>query len=347
MKIAVYAIAKNEEAHVKRFCESAALADAIIITDTGSTDNTVQIAKECGATVHQISIIPWRFDVARNAALALVPADIDVCVSMDLDEVLLPGWRDTIEQAWSEGVTRLNIGFDFGPNQTFYPSRVHNRHGYYWKYPCHEYITPDSRSKDDCGHTPHILMKHLPDRTKSRGSYIELLEMAVKEDPHCHRSSYYLGREYTYRAEWQKAIDELRRYLDLPTANWPLERSHAMRMIGDAYYKLDQDYLYWFRLACAEEPRLRENWYHLAQACYQKQLWAESYAAAKSGIEITTQAAQHAANPAAWGLLMYDFAAIAAYRLGFKEDAIKYGQQALDLAPNDERLIKNMSFYKE
>ena len=347
MKIAVYAIAKNEEAHVKRFCESAALADAIIISDTGSTDNTVQVAKECGATVHQICVIPWRFDVARNAALALVPADIDVCVSMDLDEILLPGWRDTIEQAWSEGITRLNIGFDFGKHQFFYPSRVHNRNGYYWKYPCHEYITPDIRSKDDCGHTPHVLMKHLPDNTKSRGSYIDLLEMAIKEDPSCHRSSYYLGREHTYRAEWQKAIDELKRYLALPTATWSLERSHVMRMIGDAYYKLGQDYLYWFRLACAEEPRLRENWYHLAQACYQKQIWAESYAAAKNGIEITTNAAQHASNPEAWGPLIYDFAAIAAHRLGFKEDSIKYGELAIELDPTNERLIKNMSFYKE
>ena len=114
MKIAVYAIAKNEEKHVKRFCESAKEADLIIITDTGSEDKTVEIAKECGAITHQINITPFRFDVARNAALSLVPADVDICVSMDLDELLLPGWREEIERCWSENITRLNIGFDFG-----------------------------------------------------------------------------------------------------------------------------------------------------------------------------------------------------------------------------------------
>ena len=40
MKIAVYAISKNEEQFVKRFCESAKDADLILIADTGSTDNT-------------------------------------------------------------------------------------------------------------------------------------------------------------------------------------------------------------------------------------------------------------------------------------------------------------------
>ena len=103
MKIAVYAISKNEEQFVKRFCESAKEADLILIADTGSTDNTVQVAKECGASVYEICITPWRFDKARDAALALLPKDIDVCVSLDLDEELQPGWREEIERLWQIG----------------------------------------------------------------------------------------------------------------------------------------------------------------------------------------------------------------------------------------------------
>ena len=66
MKIAVYAISKNEEQFVKRFCDSAKDADLIIIGDTGSTDNTVALAKECGAVVPRIYITPWRFDKALS-----------------------------------------------------------------------------------------------------------------------------------------------------------------------------------------------------------------------------------------------------------------------------------------
>ena len=45
MKIAVYAISKNESQFVERFCKSAVDADLIVIADTGSTDNTVELAK--------------------------------------------------------------------------------------------------------------------------------------------------------------------------------------------------------------------------------------------------------------------------------------------------------------
>jgi glycosyltransferase involved in cell wall biosynthesis len=347
MKIAVYAIAKNEEKHVKRFCESAKEADLIVIADTGSEDKTVEIAKECGVQVHQINITPFRFDVARNAALSLVPADVDICVSMDLDELLLPGWRKELEQCWSEDITRLNIGFDFGENRVFYPSRAHNRHGYYWKYPCHEYITPDTRMKDVCGHTAFVMMTHKPDDTKSRGQYLELLEMAVKEDPNCHRSCYYYAREMTFKFKWEEAIVELKRYLTLPTAVWPLERSHTMRMIGASLEKMQQPGIAWFRKAVAEEPTIRENWFDLAMLCYEKQRWAECYGAGKTAIEITDNIAQHTCAPQAWGFMLPDVIAIAAYHLKFKEDAIKYGQMALDMNPTDGRLKTNLKFYKE
>lgn len=347
MKIAVYAIAKNEEKHVKRFCESAKDADLIVITDTGSEDNTVEEAKKNGAMVHSIWINPFRFDVARNAALALVPTDVDVCISMDLDEVLLPGWREELEKCWQDDITRLNIGFDFGTNRVFYPSRAHNRHGYYWKYPCHEYIMPDARIEDKCGQTTFVMMTHKPDPEKSRGQYLDLLAMAVKEDPLCHRSCYYYGRELTFHAKWQESIAELERYLKLPTAQWALERSHAMRMIGAAKARLNLDSAKWFRLAVAEEPNIRENWFDLAVFGYKTNNWEECYGAAKKALTITQNIAQHTGASEAWGYLPYDYVAISAHNLGLKEESIKYGEIALQMQPNDERLINNLKFYKE
>ena len=82
MKIAVYAISKNEEEFVERFCASAKEADLILIADTGSTDNTVGLARSLGATVYDISVRPWRFDKARDTALNLIPGDYDVCISL-------------------------------------------------------------------------------------------------------------------------------------------------------------------------------------------------------------------------------------------------------------------------
>ncbi len=70
MKVAVYTIALNEEKHVQRWYDSAKDADYLLIADTGSTDKTVELAKSLGINVIHIKIDPWRFDDARNAALA-------------------------------------------------------------------------------------------------------------------------------------------------------------------------------------------------------------------------------------------------------------------------------------
>ena len=68
-KVVVYAISKNEEKFVNRWYQSMKEADAIYVLDTGSTDKTVELLSNLGVNVVQKKIVPWRFDVARNAAL--------------------------------------------------------------------------------------------------------------------------------------------------------------------------------------------------------------------------------------------------------------------------------------
>ncbi len=46
MKIAVYAIALNEEKHVMRWLEATKDADVRLVADTGSTDRTVKIVAQ-------------------------------------------------------------------------------------------------------------------------------------------------------------------------------------------------------------------------------------------------------------------------------------------------------------
>ena len=92
MKVVVASIALNEEKHVRRWAESAKDADYIYLLDTGSTDDTIKIAKECGVTVIEHKIIPWHFSNARNYLLDRLPEDADWVINLDLDEVLIDGW---------------------------------------------------------------------------------------------------------------------------------------------------------------------------------------------------------------------------------------------------------------
>lgn len=349
MKIAVYAICKNEEQFAKVFCESAKDADLIIVGDTGSTDDTKGKLREYGAVVHDICITPWRFDKARDAVLALIPGYFDVCISLDLDEKLEPGWREEIERVWKPGVsTRLQYVFDWSCGVRFYANKAHARHGYHWHHPCHEYIRADKRINEVYAFSDMLMITHHPDPTKSRGQYMDLLKMSVEEDPHCPRNAFYYARELTYYNRWEEAIVELQRYLAMPEAVWDVERAYAMRLIGDSMEKLGRDgWMNWYRKGCAEAPSMREPWIALAEACYRRGLWEECYGAAKCALRLKQRPLTYTSRAESWGSLPHDLAAISAYRIGLKEEAIKQGQMALDLEPDNPRLIKNMEYYKE
>ena len=347
MKIAVYAISKNDAQFVERFCTSAKDADLVMIADTGSTDDTAELARSHGAVVHDICITPWRFDKARDAALALIPRDIDVCISLDLDEVLEPGWREEIERVWNADTTRLRYQFDWGQGIRFYYEKIHARHGYHWHHPCHEYPVADSRITEVWAHTDKLLVSHLPDPTKSRGQYLDLLKVAITEDPACPRNAFYYARELTFHAKWGEAIEALHRYLNLPKADWANERCYAMRLMGKAHDSLGSfmEAMKWYRRACAEAPNTREPWVDLANACYQRHLWAECYGAAMSALAIKDKQLVYTCDPEVWGAKPHDLAALAAFNLGLKDVAIEQGSIAVTLDPNDARLAANMNFY--
>jgi glycosyltransferase involved in cell wall biosynthesis len=349
LKIAVYAIALNESQFVDRFCDSARDADIIVVGDTGSSDDTVTKLLENGVSVHDIRIRPWRFDKAREAVLALIPDDVDVCISLDMDEVLEPGWRDEIESVWKEDTTRLRYKFDWGCGISFYYEKIHHRHGYFWKHPCHEYPMPDPRTKEVWAHTDMLLVSHHPDPTKSRGQYLHLLDVAVKEDPNCPRNAFYHARELTFHYRWDDAITALNRYLALPEATWANERCYAMRLLGKCYDE-KQDYwtaLKWFRLSCAEAPLTREPWVELSMFAYRHSQWEECFSAAMQALKIKNKEEVYTMDPSVWTEKPFDLASIGAWNIGLKEKAIDLCKEALKFNPTDVRLVKNLAMMEE
>ena len=347
MRIVVYAISKNEEAFVERCLASAKEADGFVLADTGSTDQTVELARANGASVYSVSVQPWRFDVARNTSLALVPADADVCVCIDLDEVLEPGWREEVERLWVPGTTRLRYLFDWGNDVRFMSDKIHARSGYRWKHPCHEALTPDPRLTQKYAVSEKLLVRHLPDPKKSRGQYLELLRVGAKEDPTDPRNSFYFARELTYYAKWEEAIRELTRYLELPGAKWSAERGYAMRLVGKSLVALGktEEAHEWYRKAVTEAPDRRESWFDLASFCHDHKLWPECYEAAKWTIRTEGHRNAWPTDPVAWGYRPFDLAALAAYALGKYDEAAKYGAEAIRLSPDDPRLRKNLTWY--
>lgn len=134
MKIAVYGIAKNEEANVRGWFKNIKNADYVLILDTGSSDKTVDIAKSLGINVFCANVLPWDEAIARNIALSMLPEDIDVCISVDLDEhISSTSWRSEIEQLFEEGIYFSKSITTDGTFDVIKPIKnIHPRVGYYW-----------------------------------------------------------------------------------------------------------------------------------------------------------------------------------------------------------------------
>jgi len=122
-----------------------------------------------------------------------------------------------------------------------------------------------------------------------------------------------------------------------------------MRWLGQCYENLNNPHtaLMWYRRACAEAPGTREPWVDLAMFCYQKQMWAECYAAATNALRITKREFVYTCDPTVWGAKPFDLAAISAYYLGLYEAALSHGIEAARLDPTDQRLANNVKFYSE
>ncbi len=105
------------------------VVDEIIVVDTGSTDETIAIARSYGATVYEQT---WQHDfaAARNYALQFVEGEW--VLVLDADEVLLPSCIDELKKAIQspDSIVITLLRQEIGAEQTPYSliSRLFRRH---------------------------------------------------------------------------------------------------------------------------------------------------------------------------------------------------------------------------
>lgn len=343
MKIAVYAISLNEAKHVKRWAEATKGADLRIVADTGSTDDTVKLLKKYGVEVHNISVKPFRFDDARNSALALVPNDVDVCVSLDLDEIPDPDFFDKIRESWKPDTDRAWVGWET-KNIWMNNNRVHARHGYRWIAPCHEVTVkyPPVAKENDI--IVDSVVRHRPDDSKSRGQYLHLLQMGCAENPYDIRLRTYLIREYYFNKQWDNVVYESERLFATPGVDrgWNSELAATCRGAGDSLVQLGRrdEALQWL-LKGTELTEELEAWYPLAFYYYENKEWQKCFDALNKDF---TKGTHYLVDESLYDWRRYDLLAIASWNLGKKGSAKKWARLAMEANPTDKRLVDNYQF---
>jgi tetratricopeptide (TPR) repeat protein len=195
--------------------------------------------------------------------------------------------------------------------------------------------------------TDACLTAHLPDTTKSRGQYLPMLEMAVRENPDCHRSQFYFARELYYYGRWAECASAFTKFLAMPGAVWKVERTFARRCLGFAQIAigLTETGIAELEKGVLEMPESRDPWVALAQAYHNAKQWERCRSAAETALAITERTFEFTADQNAWGWRPYDLAALACWNLGDKAKAVEYGTQAHQMSPDDARLASNLRFY--
>lgn len=245
-QVGVYSICKNELPFIERMYRSIEEADSIEICDTGSTDGTYDKLKELsdkrlgGFGLHKITVSPWRFDDARNAALMLLPEEIDVCISIDADELMEPGWKDILQaevlkdlQTQGKPCDRYNHRFstiwnwkELENGATSVPGtsvhwheRIHNRRGFLWKLPVHEVLVKGDGTSENVRWLENIKMLQKPDLTKSRSYYLPMMEQAIKEDKKRWKLRSFYAGDFIGLGKFDEGIAQLTEALTLPDAD--------------------------------------------------------------------------------------------------------------------------------
>jgi len=344
LKIAVYTICKNEGKFVDKWANSNTEADYRLVCDTGSTDDTKEKLIAAGVTVIPITVSPWRFDVARNTALNLLPSDIDVCIWQDLDEALLPGWRQQLEEKWEKDATIVNHRYRNNNNAWQWHSKIHARHHCRWVGAVHETLSWSIPEKQIW--IPELYLDEKQDITKDRKSYLNLLLKKIQEGDKNWRTYYFLANDYQTANMMDLAIAAR---IDSYNAcnDGAVVKSYIAKNIARNYAEIKDTASAdkWFRIA-TDESNERESWFSYAEFCYQNKDWIRCYLFAKKCMEVSVRRDGFTQDARAWSYWCHDYAALSAYNMGLHQEAIKQGQLALELCPNDARLKTNLEFYQ-
>jgi tetratricopeptide (TPR) repeat protein len=321
MRIAVSTIAKNESKNVKDFVASCKEADLVSVLDTGSTDGTQKLLKKYGALAGEAKFNPFRFDAARNKALDLLPKDIDIVVSIDMDERLLPGWRAALESVWRPDVDAVSYWY-IGewqdeaktiPATPTWRTKIFKRKGTKWFRPVHEVPLLADGTYPRTG----VLCREIEVHHYQKGerNYEPLLTQLLAKDPNDEDAYIQRGAEWLKLNEYKKAIDDYERYLLLTagqtSSNPQSDRSQLVAgrraythiSIAQAKHALGyapQTLVDHFLKAVGECSSLREAWTYLADGMFSIGNYPAAYGAAMTALSITNNGI-HPMDMRCWG----------------------------------------------
>ncbi len=205
-KISACLIVKNEKDHIEDVLNSLVGFDEIVVCDTGSIDNTIELAKKFTNNIY--TDYEWNDDFAEARNHALSKCTGAWILSIDGDEILEKGGLEKIKKV-IESATDDQLHFSVimkakgTGNPHNLPRLFRNDGSVKWSGVAHETLHPVQRNLTDIeieygSSTAHALD---PDRM------FRILASLVEGNPTpTPRDLYYYAREFYYRKDYENAI---------------------------------------------------------------------------------------------------------------------------------------------
>jgi len=233
MAISACWIVKNEEKTLARSIESVMrVVDDLVVVDTGSTDNTIAIAKTYGARVEHFA---WTddFSAARNYAMSLTKHDLVFFLDADewFETALTPEDGHALETRFRQDVsltllqfimTHLDVNSE-APSITEQPRLLRKIEGFAYSAPIHEFYGPlterpvviETAEQWKMLHTGYA--KELSETKTERSismlkSYLDTCSQPLELSRIC----MYLIREHLFLLDFENGLPHLHRLMAIP-----------------------------------------------------------------------------------------------------------------------------------
>lgn len=379
-KFSVAVIARNEAltlpklvGSLKEFQER---GGEICVLDTGSTDDTVEVAKSLGCKVEAVGDkfkitvdeelakninekfivdgeeyilkaddVLFNFGEARNYAANL--SSSEVIAMPDCDEVYTKLDLDKVDKAIEDGFEQLEYNFVFShdhlgnPVIKFKHCKFYDRRVMKWRGIIHEILGGPAR-RTFLGEDV-IKLEHYQNQLTNRSGYLRGLAIDCYNHPESDRNSHYLARELFYLGRHKSAIKEFKRHITL--GGWGTEAAQSMLYIGDCYKALGDTgkMLKWYSMSVEKEAR-REPLMRMAEFYVSKGMHQHVVAYGEAALTIT-QLPFYSNHQPYYEHAPHEMLYIAYWYLGNKEKSKEHWEKAIEFVPHSPKYLSDAKFY--
>ncbi len=292
-------IVKNEESNLQRLLPTIVdFVDEVVLVDTGSTDNTKQIAQElCGEKLSYYEFT-WIDDFSAARQFSFDKAKGEYILWADADDTIEHADKiagiiaDMEEEGIDSAVLKYEYQYDFKHNVpiiTQWRERIVKAGVFEWKNRLHEVLvpcTPNKTTAKKYGEVVYYHHKTDEDFAETKHRNVRIMKVALDEDKDEPRNWYNMANALFGVEDYAGAITHYLEYLDM--SQWEQERYVAYTRLATCERNLgnfNNSNVVLFR-AMSDSPQYPDAYYHMGlnymlQGEYSKALQWLSISAAK------------------------------------------------------------------